>query len=1029
MPRTTIHIFCASRRAKILSECQLKRGRDVHTDPFSLEVVCDYCPKQFNTESDRSRHIVLNADCRQAHREAVAARKAQLAQSRLNEALESSTQPVDDEQSSVAPEPEEVWDPMEGCSTKPMRPKPPVAVHTPMLSALADGTCAERFPIEEAGCPISDDQVQDPDLELYLRLFGKLADPDQFEIAELLMTTGLSNASRNRLLKSSLYKGKATWRNSKQLVKDIDRLPHGPGWKMETLVTRYGGIERRNYLFMRDILEVIRDLIGKRRFRRFMRYAPIRHWVSESKKSRIYGEMWTGDWWWRMQMILAVLDKFATIAPLIIASDKTSISVLSGGQEVYPVYLTIGNISKSVRRKAKKGATVLLGYLPVDKFEDVKSRDERARLRANLTHRAMERIMEPLKTASKDGVEMWCADGRLRRVYPIFAAFVGDWPEQCMMSCAAQSGCPICMTPFNGRGDGKKSAPPRRPSETLSAINTYFNHARYRGRLDELKLKPWWPWWAGLPYVNFHASIVPDLLHQLHQGLFKSHILSWAYRLMQDGPADRRFMAMSPAEGMRHFNRRVSKIQRWTGRESKELMKQFLPAIAGSDCDADFVELVCAALDFMYYAHSSQLNDEDLGEMEHALGTFHRLKRVLVKAGVFEGIWRFDDIPKIHMLSHYVHQTREFGTPDGYNTESPEHLHILCAKIPYRASNKVRPTVQMIKYIQRREALRIHKAYLIDIYGSTMDDDEDEDMTEAGDIFEGLEMSEGNMNNEEEVLEVECKVNQGDDHEPRVENGAYNEEGPQADEGEFDITKTAHYPAPEVAIAKQATRARVPVQEVMELHGTPNLPEALSKCLTARYHVPLERSTIYPSYDTIPIWHRFKLHHLPLPFAPEEPRKDDAIRARPARNALSAAFDTVLFKHAPNKFGLQRYRSGHVRAIFGLPDHLRSTSLPTHFVYVDLFTPFPPSVSPFHRMPTTGHQLRSNGKRHSIVIPITDVVMACHLAPQFKHLEPTTQSLACINMLSHCPRFFFNPYYNHYVYKLVEHWRRIKAQT
>jgi hypothetical protein len=127
-----------------------------------------------------------------------------------------------------------------------------------------------------------------------------------------------------------------------------------------------------------------------------------------------------------------------TIAPLILASDKTSLSVLSGGQEAYPVYLTLGNISKAVRRKASEHATILVGYLPVEKFEDVKSEAERARLKANLLHRAMAAIMDPLKKAGSEGVRMWCADGRERLVYPIVAAFVGDWPEQNIMACTNQ---------------------------------------------------------------------------------------------------------------------------------------------------------------------------------------------------------------------------------------------------------------------------------------------------------------------------------------------------------------------------------------------------------------------------------------------------------------------------------------------------------------------------------------------------------------------------------------------------------------
>jgi hypothetical protein len=41
----------------------------------------------------------------------------------------------------------------------------------------------------------------------------------------------------------------------------------------------------------------------------------------------------------------------ATIASLILATDQTCLSVMCGGQKAYPVYATLGNIKKDIRRK------------------------------------------------------------------------------------------------------------------------------------------------------------------------------------------------------------------------------------------------------------------------------------------------------------------------------------------------------------------------------------------------------------------------------------------------------------------------------------------------------------------------------------------------------------------------------------------------------------------------------------------------------------------------------------------------------
>jgi hypothetical protein len=171
-------------------------------------------------------------------------------------------------------------------------------------------------------------------------------------------------------------------------------------------------------------------------------------------------------------------DECGTIVPVIIASDKTQMTKLSGNQEAYPVYLTIGNISKDVRRKASQHATLILGYLPADGFKDVPNKERRRLLKKQLLHCTMRAVMEPLEEAGRSGLDMLCADGRTRRVYPLLAAFVGDWPEQSDMACTSQGGCPICIKQNEGRGDERR-APMRTRVSTLRAIDTYLQTGRH----------------------------------------------------------------------------------------------------------------------------------------------------------------------------------------------------------------------------------------------------------------------------------------------------------------------------------------------------------------------------------------------------------------------------------------------------------------------------------------------------------------------------------------------------------------------
>jgi hypothetical protein len=52
--------------------------------------------------------------------------------------------------------------------------------------------------------------------------------------------------------------------------------------------------------------------------------------------------------------------------PIILGSDKTTVSIATGDNEFYPLYMSIGNIKNNVRR-AHKDALVLIGFLAMAK--------------------------------------------------------------------------------------------------------------------------------------------------------------------------------------------------------------------------------------------------------------------------------------------------------------------------------------------------------------------------------------------------------------------------------------------------------------------------------------------------------------------------------------------------------------------------------------------------------------------------------------------------------------------------------------
>lgn len=56
----------------------------------------------------------------------------------------------------------------------------------------------------------------------------------------------------------------------------------------------------------------------------------------------------------------------SVFVPVILGSDKTTVSVATGQNEYYPLYLSIGNIHNNTRRAHRNGV-VLIGFLAIAK--------------------------------------------------------------------------------------------------------------------------------------------------------------------------------------------------------------------------------------------------------------------------------------------------------------------------------------------------------------------------------------------------------------------------------------------------------------------------------------------------------------------------------------------------------------------------------------------------------------------------------------------------------------------------------------
>ena len=315
-------------------------------------------------------------------------------------------------------------------------------------------------------------------------------------------------------------------------------------------------------------------------------------------------------------------------------------------------------------------------------------------------------LLHPLVAAGHDGVLMTCADGKIRQVFPILAAYIADYPEQCLVACCNENQCPKCTVWWAERGEYKSS-----PFRTEDSFRTTLQHRKDGEDPVEFDLEGlreiYSPFWADLPHTDIFQSITPDILHQLHKGVFKDHFVKWCTSLVGEQAIDDRFRAMSTHPRLRHFKKGISSISQWTGKEHKEMQKVFLGVLAGS-APPRVIAAARGLLDFIYYAQYQSHIVETLCRMQEALDLFHANKDIFID----EGIHQHFNISKLHSLIHYIDSIILFGSLDGFNSEHLERLHIDYAKKGYCASNKWDYTIQMTRWLQHQEAMDLRTAYL-----------------------------------------------------------------------------------------------------------------------------------------------------------------------------------------------------------------------------------------------------------------------------------------------------------------------------
>ena len=153
----------------------------------------------------------------------------------------------------------------------------------------------------------------------------------------------------------------------------------------------------------------------------------------------------------------------AMFVPVILGSDKTTVSVTTGNNEYYPLYALIGNVHNNIHR-AHRNAVVVIGFLRVSTVfyptlsvsnclwcsasQEYADSASFCKFRCQLFHTSLTHILLPLHLHMTKPCVTKCCDGNYSESYIGLATILAIiWSKYYLLALSragAQSRFPLC---------------------------------------------------------------------------------------------------------------------------------------------------------------------------------------------------------------------------------------------------------------------------------------------------------------------------------------------------------------------------------------------------------------------------------------------------------------------------------------------------------------------------------------------------------------------------------------------------------
>ncbi|KAG1798405.1 hypothetical protein EV424DRAFT_1474991 [Suillus variegatus] len=484
--------------------------------------------------------------------------------------------------------------------------------------------------------------------------------------------------------------GEQLYRNYHPLLSDhrnvyrtIDNTPLG-NVKWQSFSVKYTGtipdegtppwMADSHDVWFRNPHDVIRNMLANPDLAVEMDLQPYCEFATENNE-RQWQDFMSGDWGWAQADMISkdANTHGSTFVPVILRSNKTTVSVATGQNDYYPLYASISNVQNNVRH-AHQNAVVVVAFLAMPKTTKEHADTPGFRnFRHQLFHSSLSFILKNLKLAMTKPEVAHFGDGHYRCVVYRLGPYIADYEEQVLLACILRNWCAKCLS-HRGNLDEISLGRSRAHADALIE-ECDFGTLRFEyslvGKLVVPQSLHFTSIYKQFPCADIHELLAPDLLHQLIKGAYKDHLVDWVISAVPPFPGLRRF-----PQG-RHF-------KQWTGDDLKGTYEGYVPT--------DVVRAFHALLElFTSSATISSLRSPSF-EIQDVLTRFHTYCEVFRITGVVSTF----SLPRQHSMTHYVYLIRLLGALNGLCSSITESKHIKAVKEPWRHSSRYKALGQML---------------------------------------------------------------------------------------------------------------------------------------------------------------------------------------------------------------------------------------------------------------------------------------------------------------------------------------------